>query len=87
MVAGVIDLLFRDLPGGIYHIRGESACSRYDFAREAFRILGIKKEIRKVRLADFPRKAKIAHYSYMANSKLPAARSWQAMLKDYLTSK
>jgi len=72
---------------GIYHASGLGMCSRYEFAREIMHSARIKKEVHKVKLADYPRKTRIANFSYLMDTKLYSRnpmKHWKMMLADYI---
>ena len=71
-------------PYGIYHITNSGQASWYDFAKEIFRIMGKKINLLPVPAAEFPRKAKRPKKAVLLNTKLPALRSWQEALKEFL---
>ena len=72
---------------GIYHASGLGMCSRYEFANVVIHCARIKKEVRKSKLADYPRKANIANYSYLLDTKLVTKnpmKHWKMMVADYV---
>lgn len=73
-------------PGGIYHITGKGSCSRFEFAKEIIRLANLQAEVIPTTLAAFNRKVKIANYGELLNTKLPAQRSWQKMLRDFMNT-
>jgi dTDP-4-dehydrorhamnose reductase len=72
---------------GIYHGASEGACTWYQFASEIFKQVG-RTDIRlnKVGSGHYPRPAKRPACSWLLNTKLPPARSWQEALAEYLGS-
>lgn len=77
---------------GIYHVSGKGAASRYDFAKVIFKYAKKDIKIEPTTLAEFQRKTAIPNYSVLLNTKLPAMRNWEEMVKDFfddqaLTSK
>jgi len=72
-------------PYGIYHITNDGRASWYDWAKEIFKIAGIKKEIIPIKSAEYPRPAKRPKNSVLINTKLPKLRPWQEALKEYLS--
>ncbi|MFA5644030.1 MAG: NAD(P)-dependent oxidoreductase [Patescibacteria group bacterium] len=68
---------------GFYHVRNSDPAIWYDAAKELFRLKKINIKIRPVPADKFPRPAKRPKYSVLANSKLPALRSWKEALKEY----
>jgi len=71
---------------GIYHVTGRGHCSRFEFAKAILTWAKINIEVRPTTLKRFNRKAKIPHYSFLVNTKLPKMRTWQEMVKDYVIS-
>ncbi|MFA6098523.1 MAG: dTDP-4-dehydrorhamnose reductase [Patescibacteria group bacterium] len=71
-------------PFGIYHVTNASACTWFDFAREIFAQKSISAKINPVTADFYPRPVKRPKYSILLNNKLPALRSWQEALADYL---
>ena len=53
-------------------------------ARGLFRLKNIKTKINPVSSDLFPRPAKRPKYSVLANTKLPALRTWKDALEEYL---
>lgn len=80
------NLIDRQFPYGIYHGANSSACTWYEFAKEVLKIRGVRSTIKPVKAEKFPRPAKRPKYSILINTKLPPARSWQDVLKEYLMS-
>jgi len=71
-------------PFGIYHVTNSGACTWYDLAKEIFTIKKIDVKLNPVSSDFFPRLAKRPKYSVLINTKLPALRSWQEALREYL---
>ncbi len=69
---------------GIYHQTNDGNCSWYEFAQKIKEIKGFGAKMVPVASAEFPRPAKRPQYSILINTKLPALRSWQEALTDYL---
>jgi len=78
-------LIDQKLPYGIYHGTNSGVCTWYEFAKEIFKISGIKVELTPVNPSEFPRKAARPDYATLINTKLPEQRSWQEALKEFLT--
>jgi len=72
-------------PPGIYHGTNEGACTWFGFAEEVFKLAG-KSDIKlnAVPTSFYPRPAHRPPCSWLKNTKLPAARSWQATLAEYM---
>ncbi len=74
---------------GLYHLVNSGYASRYEWAKEYFRIKGIKKLIYPVYQADFNLPAKRPRWSVMSNEKLSQILSinlplWNEALKNLL---
>ncbi|MDD3887276.1 MAG: dTDP-4-dehydrorhamnose reductase [Patescibacteria group bacterium] len=80
------EILDKKLPFGIYHVTNEGQATWYDFAKEAFKIKGIKVKVLPCTTAEFPRPAKRPEYSALINTKMKAMRSWKKALAEYLAS-
>jgi len=85
LALAVLEILGGEYSSGIFHVSGKGACFRFDFAKEILMLKNVKIEIRPTELAKFERKARIANFSYLVNTKLPEMRSWKEMLKDYFS--
>lgn len=70
---------------GIYHVTNDGSCTWYEFALEIFALKHIGITVEPVPASQFPRPAVRPAYSVLANTKLPAMRSWQHALAAYLT--
>lgn len=77
-------ILKNDIQPGTYHIVNEGVCSRYELAKKVFELKGLNLKVNEMKLADYQRKAKIANYSVLVNTKLPKLQSWEKALKEYL---
>ncbi len=73
-------------PYGIYHITNSGHASWYELAKETFSITGKNIEVVPVPSSEFPRKAVRPQKSVLINTKLPAMRTWQKALHEFLTS-
>ncbi len=69
---------------GIYHIVNSGSCTWFDFASEIFKQADIKIKTNPVAGNFFPRPAKRPPNSVLLNTKLPALRSWQEALTEFL---
>lgn len=74
-------------PFGVYHASNSGACTWFDFAKEIFTIKKINVKLNPVPASFFPRPAVRPKYSILINTKLPAMRSWQNALREYLNQK
>jgi dTDP-4-dehydrorhamnose reductase len=61
----------------------KDSLSRYEFAKEILELQGIDTPIKKAKLEDFSRAAKVPHISILLNTKLDEARSSEEILKEY----
>ncbi len=78
----IADLIEEAPDYGIYHICGGGATSWYDFAKEIFKLMEIRKTIKPCITEEFPRPAKRPKNSAMDN--LGVCRDWKLALKDYI---
>lgn len=74
-------------PAGIYHGANSGGCTWYEFAREIFKIKKSDVNLIPVSASEFPRPAKRPNFSILINTKMPAQRSWQEALREYLDIK
>ena len=79
---GIIKLLLKNSPYGIYHICGSGKTSWYGFAKEIFKLAGLDVNLKPCTTEEFPRPAKRPKYSVMNNGGL--CRPWQKALADYI---
>lgn len=75
------------LKPGFYHAVNEGQATRYDQAAAVFELAGKNIKLNRVKLADFPRKAKVANYSILHNTKLPKKQSWRDAIREFIDSK
>jgi len=74
---------------GIYHLVGEGAASRYDWAERILQLAGLGHiPITRIKLADYARASTPPRYSALANVAAATAlgiklRPWQAALEEY----
>lgn len=79
---GIIKLL-EELPEyGIYHICGSGQTSWYGFAKEIFKLIDKKVNLKPCKTKEFRRPAKRPEYSVMDNNNI--CRNWKSALKDYI---
>ncbi len=71
---------------GIYHVTNAGTCTWYEFAKEIFAQANVSIDVNPCTSDEFPRPAKRPAYSILLNTKLPAIRSWQDGLRDYLSA-
>lgn len=86
LAAQVRVLLDGDYMPGIYHMSNSGACTWYEFAQEIFRVTNASVTVNPVNSSAFPRPAARPRYSVLMNTKLPALRTWQEALADYLSN-
>lgn len=84
----ILKLMETDLYG-VYHGTNQGECSWYEFAKEIFRIKGVKVKVNKVTSEEYVRQAKRPKYSTLDNNNLREVgldlfRPWKEALKDYL---
>jgi len=84
---GILKAVEGEIPPGIYHSCSKDHLSRYEFATEILQMQGIETPIKECKLSDFERAAQVPNYSVLLNTKLPEARSYKDMLKDYFSEK
>lgn len=69
---------------GVYHGANSGACTWYGWAKEVFALKKIDVTLRAVPASAYPRPAARPHSSALVSTKLPAQRSWQEALREYL---
>ncbi|MBN1312509.1 MAG: dTDP-4-dehydrorhamnose reductase [Anaerolineae bacterium] len=87
LAAALLDLLEVGRPG-IYHLTNAGECSRYHFAQEILRLIGLDVSIEPISLDDFVRPSMPPAYAPLANVFGAAAgielRPWQEALAEYV---
>ncbi len=86
LAKGVYNLIESNKPFGTYHVVNSGIASRYDWAKEIFRIKNISAELKEVNSSFFPRKAKRPKYEILNNTKLAEFRPWEEALAEYLNN-
>jgi dTDP-4-dehydrorhamnose reductase len=81
-LANAIVKIINDSPYGTYHTCGGGVTTWYEFAKEVFKLAGLKVNINPCTTAEFPRPAKRPVYSVMDNGAI--CRDWKLSLKDYM---
>lgn len=69
---------------GVYHGANSGACTWYVWAQEVFALKNVNVTVRAVSASAYPRPAARPHTSALVSTKLPAQRSWQEALREYL---
>lgn len=82
-------LLIRTERYGLYHMVNQGSCSWFEFAREAFRLMGMTVDLTPTTTDALGAKARRPAYSALENAALCAAgitdfRPWQEALAEYL---
>src|SRR3989338_9215136 len=77
---------------GLFHITSEGQCSWYEFAREVFKNLKQKIQIKAIKSDELNLPAQRPHYAVLENKRLKELglnimRPWQATIPDYLKEK
>ncbi|MEM2742009.1 MAG: dTDP-4-dehydrorhamnose reductase [Nitrososphaeria archaeon] len=79
------------LPYGIYHATNKGYCTWFQFAKEIFKLTGIKADLKPIKTYQLQMKAKRPQFSALESIKLPKyaiqARRWENALYDYLVEK
>lgn len=84
LAQSVYDMVRLQSPYGTYHRTNDGACTWYEFAQEIFRLAKKSTPVTPVPPERFPRPARRPAYSQLLTTKLPALRSWQDALAEYL---
>ena len=71
-------------PYGIYHGANTGACSWFEFAKKVFELKNMQVDLAPVPGSKFNRPAKRPLFSELLNTKMPAQRSWEEALTEYL---
>lgn len=87
LAQAIHQILIDKKPFGIYHRTNDGQCSWYDFALEIKKIKNLSAEIQPIKTEEqeVKRPAVRPLNSVLINTKLPALRSWQEALSDYLS--
>lgn len=88
----IVEITLRALEAGLsgmYHLVNSGYASRYEWAQEYFRLLGVKKLIYPVYREEFNLPAKRPRWSVMSNERISKAlnleiKHWKEALRDYL---
>jgi dTDP-4-dehydrorhamnose reductase len=73
----------------VVHVTNGGECTWFEFAREIFRLVGLKPDLRPITSAEFGAPARRPAYSVLSNAKLHALgveplRHWKDALAAYL---
>ncbi len=88
-LARAVGALIETAAFGVYHLTNAGECSRFEFAAEVLRLLGLSAvRLRPIRLADYSRPSRPPPYSTLANTAASALgidlRPWREALAAYL---
>ncbi|BDQ04627.1 MAG: NAD(P)-dependent oxidoreductase [Candidatus Dojkabacteria bacterium] len=72
---------------GFYHAVSEGQCSRYEQVQYIYEIAKLDVKLNPIRLADYPRKAKVPNFSILKNTRLPKLPDWREGIREYILSK
>lgn len=77
---------------GLYHVTNAGDCTWYEFAREIFRLAGVRADLTPITSLEFGAAARRPAYSVLANAKLAAVgmsapRAWPEALAAYLSER
>ena len=79
-----LKLIKEKLPFGIYHGANSGTSTWYSLAQEVFKLKKISTKVTPIKSSEYVRPAKRPLYSELLNTRLPAQRSWQKALSEYL---
>ena len=91
-LARCVSALIRTSHYGLYHAVNEGSCSWFEFAQEIFRQIDISPDLAPTNSDAFAAKARRPAFSALENAALrekglPAMRSWQEALADYMRAR
>lgn len=91
-LAKQIGVIIKSEKLGFFHAASVGYCSWHEFAKEIFRLCGLKVNLKPVKSVQFSTPAKRPSYSVLENSnlkkfRLNTMRHWRRGLKDYLSEK
>ncbi len=75
------ELIDKKAPAGVYHITNSGSCSWYEFAKEIFKLSGIKADLEGISSKERPSNIKRPKYSVLIGENL---RPWQEALNDFV---
>ncbi|MBC7130820.1 dTDP-4-dehydrorhamnose reductase [Candidatus Bathyarchaeota archaeon] len=84
-------ILEKKLPFGVYHATNSGYCTWFQFAKEIFKLTGLKPTLKAIKTRSLQFKAKRPRFSALKSIKLPKygieTREWKQALYDYLIEK
>jgi dTDP-4-dehydrorhamnose reductase len=72
---------------GFYHVVSEGQCSRYEEVQYIYEVAKLNIKLNPIKLADYPRKAKVPNFSILKNTRLPKLPDWREGIREYILSK
>ncbi len=78
----IVNLIYDEMPFGIYHICGSGNTSWYNFAKKIFELSNIEVNIKPCTSDEFPQIAGRPQNSVMENNRM--CRKWETALKEYI---
>lgn len=87
LAAKTKEIVFDNMPFGVYHCPNGGSCTWHEFAKEIFLIKNSDVPLCRVSGDHFKRAAKRPAYSVLLNTKLSPMRPWQEVLREYLSHK
>ncbi|MBU1164098.1 dTDP-4-dehydrorhamnose reductase [Patescibacteria group bacterium] len=87
LAQAVLQLIENKKPFGIYHLVNEAeklGVSWYEFAQKIFALKNITVDIKAVKTAERPDKAKRPEHAVLINTKAEKLSSWEDALREYL---
>ena len=85
------NILYENLPHGIYHVTNQGYCSWFEFAMKIFEFTDIDAKLFPIKSGELNRKAKRPKFSALESPKLNGfgfrMRNWKDALKRYLIEK
>ena len=71
---------------GTYHYTNSGSCNWYEFACAVLKAAGKNVKVTPISTEEYGAPTKRPKYSVLANTKLPALRSWKEALKEYINN-
>lgn len=82
----VLDLLEGLQERGVYHLTNYGGCSRYEFVKEAVRVLRWGVEVERIEVGEIKSVIERPKYSVLLNTKLEQMLPWTEALEKYLVN-